>query len=278
MNSDLILEVCVDSVESAVAAEQGGAQRVELCSNLLDGGVTPSSGLIATVRSRISIGLQVMIRPRGGDFDYSDDEFQIMQRDIVTAKQLGADGVVLGILNMDGRVDSGRTRRLVDLAAPLKVTYHRAFDMSSDLFLALEDLHATGVNTILTSGGKPTAIEGADILRRLVESSNGSVAIMAGGGIEDHNVGSLIEQTGVREIHASLKFPVPSSMRFQNREISMGTLEGREYERFVVRPDKVQKLLYAALHRVSKIREGNVARSETGTKTISREGPASGSN
>jgi len=258
MNSDLVLEVCVDSVESAVAAEQGGAQRVELCSNLLDGGVTPSSGLIATVRSRISVGLQVMIRPRGGDFNYSDDEFQIMQRDIVTAKELGADGVVLGILDMDGRVDTGRTRRLVELAAPLKVTYHRAFDMSSDLFQALEDLHTTGVNTILTSGGKPTAIDGAETLRRLIETSNGGVAIMAGGGIEDHNVGSLIEQTGVREIHASLKFPVPSSMRFQNHQISMGTLEGREYERFVVRPDKVQKLLYAALHRIAKIRDGNV--------------------
>lgn len=258
MTEQVLIEVCVDSVESAVAAEQGGARRVELCSNLLDGGVTPSSGLIAAVRSRISIGLQVMIRPRGGDFDYSKDEYQIMQRDIVTAKELGADGVVLGILDMEGRVDTGRTRRLVDLAAPLKVTYHRAFDMSSDLFQALEDLHTTGVNTILTSGGKPTAIEGVETLRRLVQTSNGSVAIMAGGGIEDHNVGSLIEQTGVREIHASLKFPVPSSMRFQNRQISMGTLEGREYERFVVRRDKVQKLLHAALHRATKIRDGNV--------------------
>ena len=257
MAENVLIEVCVDSVESAVAAEQGGAHRVELCSNLLDGGVTPSSGLIATVRSRISISLHVMIRPRGGDFDYSDDEFQIMRRDITTAKQLGADGVVLGILDVDGRVDIDRTRRLAELAAPLKVTYHRAFDMSSDLFQALEDLRATAVDTILTSGGKQTASEGAETLRGLIAAADG-IGIMAGGGIEDHNVGWLIRQTGVREIHASLKFPVSSSMRYQKHGISMGTIEGREYERFVVRPDKVKKLLRAAQDRAARTQEGGV--------------------
>ncbi len=246
MNQSLTLEVCVDSVESALAAERGGAHRVELCSSLFDGGVTPSAGLIATVRQTISIGLHVMIRPRGGDFCYSDDEFQIMQRDILMAKQLGADGVVLGILDLDGRVDVRRTKQLVDLAAPLRVTYHRAFDMSSDLFASLRDLQTIGVHCVLTSGGKQSAAEGADTLKRLVEAASNTIAIMAGCGIEDHNVSTLIERTGVREIHASLKSPIPSPMRYRNDRISMGAEKGREYQRFVVDHQKVQSLLQAA--------------------------------
>jgi copper homeostasis protein len=254
----VLVEVCVDSVESAVAAGRGGAHRVELCSNLLDGGVTPSSGLIATVRSKISIGLHVMIRPRGGDFIYSDDEFQMMQHDITVSKELGADGVVLGILDVDGKVEAGRTRQLVELAAPLKVTYHRAFDMSADLFQALEHLQTTGVHCILTSGGKRTATEGAETLKRLVQAANGKVGIMAGGGIEDHNVAALIGKTGVRQIHASLKYPVASSMRYQNPRISMGTTMGREYERLVVREDRVEKLMRAATGRAEKTRARGV--------------------
>src|SRR6266567_7498590 len=246
MNQSLTLEVCVDSVGSAVAAEQGGAHRVELCSSLFDGGVTPSAGLIATVRQTISIGLHVMIRPRGGDFCYSDDEFKIMQRDILMSKQLGADGVVLGILDLDGGVDTHRTKELVDLASPLKVTYHRAFDMSSDLFASLRDLQTIGVHCVLTSGGKQSAAEGADTLKRLVEAASNTIAIMAGCGIEDHNVSALIERTGVREIHASLKSPIPSPMRYRNDRISMGAERGREYQRFVVDHQKVQSLLQAA--------------------------------
>jgi copper homeostasis protein len=246
MNNGFILEVCVDSVESAAAAEHGGAHRVELCSNLFDGGVTPSAGLIATVRQTISIGLHVMIRPRGADFCYSDDEFEIMRRDILMAKQLGVDGVALGILDLDGRVDVSRTKQLVDLAAPLRVTYHRAFDMSSDLFASLRDLQTMGVHCVLTSGGKQSAAEGAETLKRLVAAASGGIAIMAAGGIEDSNVSTLIERTGVREIHASLKFAVPSPMRYQNDKISMGASKGREYQRFVVHQQKVQRLLQAA--------------------------------
>ncbi len=218
---------------------------MELCSDLSSGGVTPSGGAIGVARRAISIALHVMIRPRSGDFCYSDDEFQVMQHDIATAKQLGADGVVLGILDLDGRIDTRRTRQLVDLAAPLKVTYHRAFDMSRDLFASLQDLHSTGVHCVLTSGGKQTAIEGTETLKKLVAASNG-ISIMAGAGVEDHNVSALIKRTGVRAIHASLKSLVSSPMHYQNDQISMGDAEGREYQQFVVQQQKVERLLRAA--------------------------------
>lgn len=240
------LEVCVDSIESALAAERGGAHRIELCSVLADGGVTPSSGLIATVREKIAIALHVMIRPRDSDFCYSEDEFQIMQRDILVAKKLGADGVVLGILDLDGKVDTRRTKQLIDLAAPLKITFHRAFDMSRDLLEALRDLQTIGVHCVLTSGGKATAAEGAETLKRVVEAANNGIGIMAAGGIDDRNVVELLERTGVQEVHASLRSPVASPMRYQNQRVSMGTSKGSEYQRFVVDQDKVRRLLRTA--------------------------------
>jgi copper homeostasis protein len=243
MSQSLTLEVCVDSVESAIAAERGGAHRVELCSTLADGGVTPGAGLIAMVRQRIGIALHVMIRPRASDFCYSDDEYAVMQRDLLIAKQLRADGVALGILDLDGKIDVRRTQQLVEVAAPLQVTFHRAFDMTEDLMQALHDVKATGAHRILTSGGKQTAAEGAATLKQLVETANGSIGIMAASGIEEHNVAELLERTGAREVHASLRTPVASSMRFQNQHISMGTTKGREYQRFVADQEKVRGLL-----------------------------------
>ncbi|MGA2813952.1 MAG: copper homeostasis protein CutC [Candidatus Acidiferrum sp.] len=248
MSNEVVLEVCVDSVESALAAERGGAHRVELCSSLSDGGLTPSAGLIDATRKSLAIALHIMIRPRGADFYYSDVEFEIMRRDIVLAKQLAADGIVFGILDLDGRVDMERTAELLELAAPLSVTFHRAFDMSYDLFASLRDLQALGVDRVLTSGGKQSAVEGAEVLQRLVEASRGDIAIMAGGGIEDHIVSELLARTGVREIHASLRSVVSSPLRFQNDQISMGAEKGREYQRFVVDPQKVRRLLLATSH------------------------------
>lgn len=242
MSAPVLIEICVDSVASAVAAERGGAARVELCSGLNEGGVTPSAGLIELVRARTSIGLQVMIRPRGGDFCYTPEEFETMQRDIAAAQKLGADGVVLGILNADGSVDTARTRQLVELARPLNVTFHRAFDMTADLFRALEAVCATGADRILTSGGERSARRGVDRIARLVRETRGRVAIMAGGGIDGENVASIVEQTGVREVHAGLRSPVLSPMIYRNPEIAMGRSPGDEYERFQVLEESVRKL------------------------------------
>ncbi len=246
MNDELIVEVCVDSLESAIASERGGAQRVELCSSLLEGGITPSAGLIATARQKISIGVHVMIRPRAGDFCYTADEYSAMQRDVLMAKQLGADGVVLGLLDADGKIDIQRTRQLVDLARPLETTYHRAFDMSADLARSLERVVETGADRILTSGGAQTALEGAAMLRNLAQAAGGRVIIMACGGIDDQNVRVIVEKTGIREIHVGLRTPIASAMRYMNENISMGTLKGGEYQRFVVLEDNVARLLRAA--------------------------------
>jgi copper homeostasis protein len=242
MSEPVLIEVCVDSVASALAAERGGARRVELCSDLLEGGVTPSAGLIELVRARTSIGLQVMIRPRGGDFCYTPEEFETMRCDITVARKLGADGVVLGILRADGSVDVERTRELVERARPLDVTFHRAVDMSADLLRALEDICTTGADRLLTSGGEKTAAQAVRRIARMVETARGRIVIMACGGIDDRNVASIIQQTGVREIHVGLRSPVASPMLHRNPELSMGTVAEGEYQRFQVLEENVLSL------------------------------------
>jgi len=251
MNDHIRIEVCVDSVASAIAAQRGGARRIELCSNLLEGGVTPSAGLIELVRAETSIGLQVMIRPRGGDFCYTPKEFETMRHDIAFAKKLGADGVVLGILDPHGNVDIERTRELVELARPLDVTFHRAFDMSADLLRALEDICATGVDRLLTSGGEQSALQAVDMIAQLVRAARGRVVITAGGGIGCDNAASIIERTGILEIHVGLGSPVPSPMLHRNPRVSMGTAPDREYRRFQVTEADVTNLASAvALARI----------------------------
>jgi|SRR5215469_9844383 len=247
MSTSVTLEICADSVESAVAAELGGAHRIELCSSLLEGGVTPSAGLISTVRSRVDIDLYVMIRPRGGDFCYTSAEFETMEQDALTAKQLGANGIVFGVLEEDGRVDRARTRHLVDVVRPLKVTFHRAFDMSRDLDKALEDVIAAGADRVLTSGGEQRVEEGMASVRKLNNAANGRAIIMAGGGISESNVHRVLASTEVKEIHAAVRMHVSSPMRHRNEKISMGSIKGREYERVVVLEDKVRRLLAAAM-------------------------------
>ncbi|HET6180458.1 MAG TPA: copper homeostasis protein CutC [Candidatus Sulfotelmatobacter sp.] len=242
MNEQVLIEVCVDSVASAVAAERGGAGRVELCSSLIEGGVTPSTGLIEAVRARISIGLQVIIRPRGGDFCYSDEEIAIIERDIATAKNLGVDGVVLGVLDQAGHVSVQCMRQWVELARPLNVTFHRAFDMSADLFSSMDDVCATGADRILTSGGEQTCLQAVDTIARLVKAARGRITILAGGGITHNDAAAIIERTGVSEIHVGLSSPVPSPMLYRNPRVSMGKTPGREYQRMQVLEENVRKL------------------------------------
>jgi copper homeostasis protein len=243
MRDRILLEVCVDSIDSALAADRGGADRIELCSSLLEGGLTPSPGVISTVLGKVSLGVFVMIRPRGSDFCYSDDEFQAMEQDVLTAKQLGADGVVFGILTEEGRVDIDRSQRLVDLARPLKITFHRAFDMSRDLSEALEDLIRLRVDRVLTSGGEQNVELGQSMISNLQRQAKDRIIVMAGAGITENNVGQLVSITRVREIHASLKSSLPGPMRYRNERISMGAVKGQEYERLVATEEKVRSLL-----------------------------------
>jgi len=213
MPSFIQLEVAVESVESAHAAEQGGATRVELCSALDVGGLTPSAGLIAMVRRRIQIPLHVLIRPRAGGFFYSDDEFDVMRRDILLARQLGANGVALAVLEANGNIDVDRTHVLVESATPMQVTFHRAFDVARNRELALPLVFATGATRILTSGWAATALEGAPVLKKLVAAAGPDISIMAAGKVRADNVAALIRSTGVREVHANLATDRPMLTR-----------------------------------------------------------------
>ncbi|MGA8432087.1 MAG: copper homeostasis protein CutC [Candidatus Sulfotelmatobacter sp.] len=198
------LEICVESVDHAVAAERGGAHRLELCSDLSSGGVTPSAGLMQTARRHAKVPIHVLIRPRPGDFCYSDHELEIMRRDIETAKQLGMDGVVLGVLHANNRVDIAQTKALVQSATPLPVTFHRAFDTSHSLEASLEDVIQTGASRILTSGGASSAMDALSILARLVQLSRGRILIMPCGGINSENVVPIARKTLAREFHTSV--------------------------------------------------------------------------
>jgi copper homeostasis protein len=197
MGVPVAVELCVDSVESARAAQAGGATRIELCSDLGAGGITPSAGLIAMVRRAVKIPVQVLIRPRAGDFAYSAEELEVMRRDIVLARQFGVKGIVLGMLEPSGVVDVKRTAELVQCARPLDVTFHRAFDRTPDLLQALDAVKQAGVQRILTAGGGSSAEEGLAMLARLVREAGSAVAIMAAGGIRAANVAHIVKATGV---------------------------------------------------------------------------------
>lgn len=236
------LEICVDSVESAVAAEIGGAQRVELCSALIEGGLTPSTGMIRAVRSRIDIGLFVMIRPRGGDFIYSDEELAAMRDDIASAKQCGADGVVFGLLTPNGEVDFERTRQLVELARPMQVTFHRAFDMAHDMETALEDIVRTGADRVLTSGGEQSASLGSRLIARLVRRLENRIGLMVCGGIRPETVQEIVLATGASQFHSALRTAVPSPVIHRKEGLYMGEPGVDEFTRYTVLAPEVRSL------------------------------------
>jgi copper homeostasis protein len=238
----MIIEACVNSAISAIEAQKGGADRVELCENLHDGGTTPSAGAIRFARKNLHIGLFVMIRPRGGDFLYSDDEFEIMKEDIKVARELGADGVVFGILKPDGTIDLKRMKTLVDLARPMRITCHRAFDMTTNPFQAMEDLITLGIGRILTSGQQKTAPEGAALIGELINESNGRIIIMPGSGVKEDNIEELIWKTGATEVHIHLEKQQPSQMIFKQTNVYMGIPDQSEFEYTLTDWERIQKV------------------------------------
>lgn len=214
--STIVLEICANSVLSALAAQSGGADRVELCDNMAEGGTTPAYSTIAKTRELIQLQLYPIIRPRGGDFLYNDLEFELMWKDIEQCKQLGCDGVVIGLLNADGTIDKRRVKLLVELAWPLGVTFHRAFDRCVNPLNALEDIIETGCERILTSGQQSTATEGTDLIAQLVKKADGRITVMAGSGVRENNIAELVIKTHAREYHSTAKVPALSRMLFKN--------------------------------------------------------------
>ena len=218
-------EICANSVASCIAAQDGGADRVELCAGIPEGGTTPSVGMIRCARESIGIGLNVIIRPRGGDFLYSESEIREMVYDIKAAKGLGVDGLVFGCLYPDGSVDMENMRLLMEAAGDTPVTFHRAFDHTSDPFKALEDIIELGCARILTSGCRPTAAEGAPLLAQLVEKAGDRIIIMPGCGVNEGNIAETARLSGAREFHFSAREPVESGMTFRNQDVVMGSEE-----------------------------------------------------
>lgn len=239
------LEVCANSVTSALAAQEGGATRVELCDNLAEGGTTPSYATIALAKKLLHIQVYPIIRPRGGDFLYSDLEFDLMKEDIKICKSLKCDGIVIGILKADGSIDKERCAALIELAKPMPVAFHRAFDMSNNMQLALEDLIELGIERVLTSGGANSAINGVQALKILVKQAGDRISIMPGAGINYTNIAALAKETGAQEFHASAKEFVSSKMEYRNSSTKMGTIED-EYQYELTSAEKVRKILEEA--------------------------------
>ena len=240
MGKRYTFEICANSVESCVAAQQGGADRVELCAAIPEGGTTPSYGEMTVARRMLDIRLHAIIRPRGGDFLYTPIEADAMLADSRAARAVGADGVVVGCLTPDGDLDLPLLQRLLDEAKGMSVTFHRAFDRCRQPLQALDQLIALGVDRVLTSGQQPTAPEGADLLRQLVARADGRIAIMAGCGVNETNIRALAEATGVTEFHFSAREAVASAMRLRNDEVKMGSSEADEYSRMVTTARRVR--------------------------------------
>lgn len=238
------LEICVDNVESAIEAQNAGADRIELCNNLMEGGTTPGFGTISSARNNLTIGLHVIIRPRGGDFLYSRLDYDIMRRDIEFCGERGVDGIVLGILLPDGTIDIDRTVKLTELARPMSVTFHRAYDMCKDPFKGLEDVMATGADRLLTSGQKNSAEEGIGLINQLIKLAGKKVIIMPGSGINSSNITHIAVTTGANEFHLTGRKVIESEMIYRKESISMGGTSGiPEFSRKVADPDMIRSII-----------------------------------
>ncbi|MDD2650375.1 MAG: copper homeostasis protein CutC [Candidatus Cloacimonadales bacterium] len=245
MKKIFTLEICVDSVQSAINAQAGGADRVEFCANMYEGGTSPSYGAIAMARKYLDIELSVMIRPRGGDFDYNDIEFEQMKSEILEYKSLGVDGFVFGILDRDGKIDTVRVKELVNLAKPAKVTFHRAFDLCKNPFIALNDLICLGVDRLLTSGQQARAIDGAKLIKDLIAIANNEIIIMPGSGINADNIKDLQTKTGAKEFHMTANKQITSMMRYQKQKVPMGgKLKYSDFAMNETDPEKVREIFF----------------------------------
>ncbi len=236
-------EIVVYNIESALKAQEGGADRIELCDNPSEGGTTPSYGTIEAVRQNVNLDVYVMIRPRGGDFHYSNYEFHCMKRDISQCQKISVDGVVFGILNPDGTLDKKRCKELIVKARPLKVTCHRAFDMTRDPFEALDDCIDAGFDRILTAGQQAQALKGSDLIGELIKKANGRIAIMPGSGVNENTVQEILAKSKATEIHFSATAFRESEMNYKNQNIAgMGSDEGAEFKVRTVDPDRVRAM------------------------------------
>ncbi|CAH3178170.1 unnamed protein product [Porites lobata] len=241
------MEVCIDSVEAALNAEKGGAVRVELCSNLMEGGTTPSLGMFKIIKEKSPIPVFVMIRPRGGDFLYSAAEFEVMKEDLKLFKEAGANGVVFGILTSHGEVDISRCKELKELASPLPMTFHRAFDMVKDPYTSLEIIINLGFERILTSGQESSALEGLPTIKYLIEKAKDRIIIVPGGGITERNLERILLGSGAKEFHCSARHSVPSFMEYKNTNTFMGgVLRPPEFVNKVTSYENVRNFVFLA--------------------------------
>jgi len=217
-----VLEVCCGSLASGLAAQEGGAHRIELCDNLYEGGTTPSHGTLSLAREKLTMKINVLVRPRGSDFVYNENEMEIIRRDVMKCKELGMDGVVIGFLTPRGEIDVMKTTEIVKLACPMSVTFHRAFDMCIDPYRALEEVIEAGADRILTSGQKNMAPEGVDLIADLVKKASDRIIIMPGAGLEVENIAEFHAKVGAKEYHSTLWDKVESLMEFRRTDVFMG--------------------------------------------------------
>ena len=241
------IEICVEGIDGFAAAQAAGADRVELCASLLEGGLTPSMGVVRQTLAIAKIPFHVIIRPRGGDFLYSELEYQTMLDDVRACRELGVAGVVFGCLTADGRIDEKRMTELTNAARPMKVTCHRAFDMTRDAEEAIEALVHSGVDRVLTSGQRDTAVEGLAILKRTHDAARGRIKIMACGALDETNIAAVLKGSAADELHFASPRTIPSGMRFRNPNVGMGgTALEREFEVTLTDVDAVRRTIAAA--------------------------------
>ncbi len=242
-----LIELCVEGIDNAIAAAEAGADRIELCASLVEGGLTPSLGTIRAAVAAVRVPVMVMVRPRGGDFLYSDREFATMLADVAAIREAGAAGVVFGSLTPDGAIDEPRTQALVQAACALATTVHRAFDMTADPEAALDALIRCGVARVLTSGQRPRGIDGAALLARLVQQAAGRIIILGCGDLDEATIGEVRRTANLSELHFSAPATIPSAMRHRNPALAMGGDDpDREYRHTITDPARVRAVIAAA--------------------------------